>query len=180
MVKLPDEISNDMVGRVSAMVIGPLGGLLLHQWLGGGSAAQSVAADLSLITTGFLRLIKMLIAPLVFSTLTVGVARMEGTGTIARIGAKTLAWFLLASLVSMLIGIFMVTLLEPGIGLPLPAAASAAAPISAAPRLADILEHIIPNLGRAGDGEQRDPADRGVLRPVRTCRLEPRSAAWPD
>jgi Na+/H+-dicarboxylate symporter len=129
---------------VSAMVIGPLGGLLLHQWLGSGSAAQSVAADLSLVTTGFLRLIKMLIAPLVFSTLTVGVARMEGTATIARIGAKTLAWFLLASLVSMLIGIFMVTLFKPGIGLPLPAAASAAPPISAQPRLADILEHIIP------------------------------------
>ena len=129
---------------VSAMVIGPLGGLLLHQWLGGGPAAQSVAADLSLVTAGFLRLIKMLIAPLVFSTLTVGVARMEGAATIARIGAKTLAWFLLASLVSMLIGIFMVTLFKPGIGLPLPAGASAAAPISAQPRLADILEHIIP------------------------------------
>jgi Na+/H+-dicarboxylate symporter len=129
---------------VSAMVIGPLGGLLLHQWLGSGSAAQSAAADLSLVTAGFLRLIKMLIAPLVFSTLTVGVARMEGTATIARIGAKTLAWFLLASLVSMLIGIFMVTLFKPGIGLPLPAAASAAPPISAQPRLADILEHIIP------------------------------------
>jgi Na+/H+-dicarboxylate symporter len=127
-----------------AMVVGPLGGLLLHEWLGSGSAAQTVAADLSLVTTGFLRLIKMLIAPLVFSTLTVGVARMEGTGTIARVGAKTLAWFILASLVSMLIGIFMVTLFKPGIGLPLPAAASVAAPISAAPRLADILEHIIP------------------------------------
>ena len=129
---------------VGAMVIGPLGGLLLHQWLGSGSAAQSAAADLSLVTAGFLRLIKMLIAPLVFSTLTVGVARMEGTATIARIGAKTLAWFLLASLVSMLIGIFMVTLFKPGIGLPLPAAVSAAPPISAQPRLADILEHIIP------------------------------------
>src|SRR5450631_1662580 len=127
-----------------AMVVGPLGGLLLHQWLGSGLAAQTVAADLSLVTTGFLRLIKMLIAPLVFSTLTVGVARMEGTGTIARVGAKTLAWFILASLVSMLIGIFMVTLFKPGIGLPVPSAASVAAPISAAPRLADILEHIIP------------------------------------
>jgi len=128
-----------------AMVIGPLTGLLLHEWLGGGSVARTVAADLSLVTTGFLRLIKMLIAPLVFSTLTVGVARMEGTATIARVGAKTLAWFVFASLVSMLIGIFMVTLFKPGVGLPVPPQLSATAPVAAPPHLADILDHIIPS-----------------------------------
>src|SRR5271155_4007600 len=115
---------------VLAMILGPLFGLLLHRWLGDGPSVQTAAADLSLVTTAFLHLIKMIIAPLVFATLTVGVARMEGTATIARIGAKTLGWFVFASMVSMLIGIFMVTLSKPGGGVPLPpAAAAGAAPI---------------------------------------------------
>src|SRR6202034_3951514 len=105
---------------VAAMIIGPLFGLLLHQWLGSGSGAETAATDLSLITTSFLHLIKMIIAPLVFSTLTVGVARMEGSATIARVGAKTLGWFIFASLVSMTIGIFMVQLFKPGVGLTAP------------------------------------------------------------
>jgi Na+/H+-dicarboxylate symporter len=127
-----------------AMITGPAFGLLLHQWLGSGSAARSAAADLSLVTTAFLHLIKMIIAPLVFSTLTVGVARMQGTATIARVGAKTLALFIFASMISMLIGIFMVTLFKPGVGLPAPPSTAGAAPIAAAPQLADILDHIIP------------------------------------
>jgi Na+/H+-dicarboxylate symporter len=127
-----------------AMVLGPLFGLLLHGWLGNGPSAQTAAADLSLVTTAFLHLIKMIIAPLVFATLTVGVARMEGTATIARVGAKTLGWFVFASMISMLIGIFMVTLFKPGVGLPVPAASAGVAPISAPLQLADILEHIIP------------------------------------
>jgi Na+/H+-dicarboxylate symporter len=127
-----------------AMITGPVFGLLLHEWLGSGPAASSSAADLSLVTTAFLHLIKMIIAPLVFATLTVGVARMEGTATIARVGAKTLAWFVFASLVSMLIGIFMVTLFKPGEGLPAPPSTTGAAPIPAAPQLTDILDHIIP------------------------------------
>jgi Na+/H+-dicarboxylate symporter len=127
-----------------AMILGPLFGLLLHDWLGGGGAAQTAAADLSLVTTAFLHLIKMIIAPLVFATLTVGVARMKGTTTIARIGAKTLGWFVFASLISMLIGIFMVTLFKPGVGLALPPVAAGAA-TATPPRLADILDHIIPS-----------------------------------
>jgi len=129
----------------AAMILGPLFGWLLHRWLGDGAAAQSAASDLSLVTTSFLHLIKMIIAPLVFSTLTVGVARMEGSGAIARVGAKTLGWFIFASMISMLLGILMVTWIEPGVGLPLQPAAAPAATISAAPRAADILEHVIPS-----------------------------------
>jgi Na+/H+-dicarboxylate symporter len=134
---------------VAAMIMGPLFGLLLHESLGTGPGAQTAAADLSLVTTSFLHLIKMIIAPLVFSTLTVGVARMEGTASIARIGAKTLGWFIFASLISMTIGIFMVQLFKPGAGMPLTSAVSAAAPSAAAsaaaPQLKDIIDHIIPS-----------------------------------
>ncbi|MGO9992619.1 MAG: dicarboxylate/amino acid:cation symporter [Steroidobacteraceae bacterium] len=130
---------------VAAMIAGPLFGLMLHAWLGPGAAADSAAADLSLVTTSFLHLIKMIIAPLVFSTLTVGVARMEGTASIARVGAKTLGWFIFASLISMTIGIFMVQLFKPGVGLPAPHSVAAAIPASTPPTLKDMLDHIIPS-----------------------------------
>ncbi len=101
---------------IIAMITGPLFGLLLHEVLGTGPAADSAAAAFSLVTTSFLRLIKMIIAPLVFSTLVVGVARMEGAAAIARIGAKALGWFVIATLVSMTIGLAAVQLFKPGLG----------------------------------------------------------------
>jgi Na+/H+-dicarboxylate symporter len=128
---------------VLAMIAGPLFGLFLHQILGLGTQADSAAAGLSLVTTSFLRLIKMIIAPLVFSTLVVGVARMEGAGSIARIGAKSLGWFIIATLVSMTIGIVMVQLFKPGLGLS--ASAGVPAAVAAPLQFKDILEHIIPS-----------------------------------
>src|SRR5277367_1577567 len=101
---------------VIAMIAGPLFGLFLHSVLEPGAAAESAANGLSLITASFLRLIKMIIAPLVFSTLVVGVARMEDAASIVRIGGKSLGWFLLATLVSMTIGLLTVQLFEPGLG----------------------------------------------------------------
>jgi Na+/H+-dicarboxylate symporter len=130
---------------VAAMIAGPLCGLLLHRILGSGPGADAAAAGLSLVTTSFLHLIKMIIAPLVFSTLSVGVARMEGTTSIARVGAKTLGWFIFASLISMTIGIFMVQLFKPGVGLTVPVYGAAALPVSAPPTLKDILDHVIPS-----------------------------------
>jgi Na+/H+-dicarboxylate symporter len=133
---------------VLAMLTGPLSGLLLRSQLGPGPAADALASNLSLVTTAFLHLIKMIIAPLVFSTLTVGVARMQDTSSIARVGAKTLGWFVFASMVSMTIGVIMVQWFKPGVGLPPPAlgaASSAALPAAAAPQLKDILDHIIPS-----------------------------------
>jgi Na+/H+-dicarboxylate symporter len=129
---------------IIAMIAGPLFGLLLHQVLGNSPAAASAATVFSLVTTGFLRLIKMIIAPLVFCTLVVGVARMEGAAAIARIGAKALGWFLLATVISMTIGLVAVQVFKPGLGL----SATAAAPGSVATtpfHFKDFLEHIIPS-----------------------------------
>ncbi len=131
---------------VIAMIAGPLTGLLLQQWLGTGPTAKATAANLSLVTTAFLHLIKMIIAPLVFSTLTVGVARMQDTASIARVGGKTLGWFIFASLVSMTIGVLLVQAFQPGVGLAqMPMAAEAAIPKATTPELKDILDHIIPS-----------------------------------
>src|SRR5215208_8206320 len=75
--------------------------------------AKTISGYISLISDIFLRLIKMIIAPLVFSTLVVGIAHMGDTGSIGRVGAKALAWFVGASLISLLIGLLMVNILRP-------------------------------------------------------------------
>ncbi len=62
----------------------------------------------------FLRLIKMIVAPLVFSTLVVGVAKVGDIKAVGRIGGKTLLWFLSATLISLLLGMLLVNLFEPG------------------------------------------------------------------
>ena len=84
----------------------------------------ALAANLKIATDIFLRLIKMIIAPLVLSTLIVGIAHMGDTASLGRAGAKTMTWFIGASIVSLTLGAIIVTILEPGVGLglPLPAA----------------------------------------------------------
>jgi len=62
----------------------------------------------------FLRLIKMIVAPLVFTTLVVGVAKVGDIKAVGRIGGKTLLWFLSATLVSLLLGMLLVNLFQPG------------------------------------------------------------------
>ena len=89
-----------------------------------GSTVNATVADptswvdaLTLVTTLFLRLIKMIIGPLVFATLVVGIAKMGDTGTVGRVGVKAIAWFLGASLVSLSLGLVLVNLFQPGVGL---------------------------------------------------------------
>ncbi len=124
------------------MILGIVVGLVSHAWLDAGQT-KAFTDILGLITTIFLRLIKMIIAPLVFSTLVVGIAHMEDAAAIGRVGARSIAWFVLASLVSLTLGLVMVHLFEPGVGLALPAAA--AAPVAAASlNLADFVTHLVP------------------------------------
>ena len=72
------------------------------------------ADKMSLITTMFLRLIKMIIAPLVFATLVVGIARMGDAKEVGRIGVKALGWFVIASIISLALGLILVNLFRPG------------------------------------------------------------------
>ena len=71
----------------------------------------------SLISDIFLRLIKMIIAPLVLCTLAAGVAKLGDLKLVGRIGGKTLLWFLCASLTSLLLGMLLVNLFQPGAGM---------------------------------------------------------------
>src|SRR5258707_15219543 len=82
--------------------------------------AKTIADYISLFTDIFLRLIKMIIAPLVFSTLVVAAAHMGDTKSVGRIGGKAMVWFIGASLGSLLVGIILVNILRPRDHLNLP------------------------------------------------------------
>jgi Na+/H+-dicarboxylate symporter len=96
---------------VASMVLGVLAGLVCNQLLAGDQLTQAVDV-FNLITTLFLRLIKMIIAPLVFTTLVVGIAHMEDAAAIRGVGFKAIAWFIFASLVSLTVGLGMFHLLS--------------------------------------------------------------------
>ncbi|CAN5190573.1 cation:dicarboxylase symporter family transporter [soil metagenome] len=74
----------------------------------------SFAANIKLLTTIFLRMVQMIIAPLVFTTLVVGIAKLGDLKTVGRIGGKSLLWFVSASLVSLLLGLLLVNIFHPG------------------------------------------------------------------
>src|SRR5690349_17063862 len=96
------------------MVLGILVGYACHILWPDPKTAKTIADYISLFTDIFLRLIKMIIAPLVFSTLVVGVAHMGDTKAVGRIGAKAMRWFIGASLVSLLVGMILVDWLRRG------------------------------------------------------------------
>ena len=78
---------------------------------------KSFSDNTKLLTTIFLRLVQMIIAPLVFSTLVVGIAKLGDLKTVGRVGGKALLWFISASLASLLLGMLLVNLSKPGAGL---------------------------------------------------------------
>lgn len=100
----------------------------------------------SLMADIFLRLIKMIVAPLVFTTLVVGVARLGDMQSVGRIGGKTLLWFFSASFVSLLLGMVLVNFFEPGtaMNLSLPGADEDTGIKKAALTLKDFLYHVFP------------------------------------
>src|SRR6201998_270711 len=99
-----------------AMVLGIVMGALVFDYLP--DSRVELAADVNLIAMLFLRLIKMIIAPLVFATLVGGIAHMGSGSKLGRIFAKTTGWFVSASFVSLLLGLLMVNLLQPGANFP--------------------------------------------------------------
>ncbi len=104
---------------LGAMLLGLLVGWQCNLHLDPAQQA-SLAGIFKISTDVFLRLIKMIIAPLVLSTLIVGMAHMGDTAALGRAGAKTMAWFMSASVISLIMGAILVTLLQPGVGLGLP------------------------------------------------------------
>jgi Na+/H+-dicarboxylate symporter len=100
----------------------------------------------SLLADVFLRMIKMIVAPLVFFTLVVGVAKLGDMKAVGRIGGKTLLWFISASLMSLLLGMILVNLFKPGIAmhLPLPESGTDTGIAKTALTLREFLYHVFP------------------------------------
>jgi Na+/H+-dicarboxylate symporter len=127
-----------------ALVLGILAGYIVNTSFE--SSAATFAARVELLPFAFLRLIKMIIAPLVFSTLVVGIGKMGDIVTVGRVGGKALGWFIVASLISLTLGMILVQALEPGkaMQLAIPDAGTASGVQSNALTLKTFIEHLIP------------------------------------
>ena len=99
-----------------AMIIGAILGIAIHTNFST-EIAQSFSSKIKILATVFIRLVQMIISPLVFTTLVVGIAKLGDIKAVGRIGGKALGWFFTASFISLLLGMFFVNILQPGVGL---------------------------------------------------------------
>jgi len=131
-----------LIGMVAGIGVG----WMCHELLPTPESAKTVAGYISLVTDIFLRLIKMIIAPLVFSTLVVGIAHMGDSKSLGRIGLKTMGWFICASLLSLLLGLTLVNILRPGdaLNLPLPDAGASTNLKTTSLSLKEFVTHLVP------------------------------------
>ena len=131
---------------LAALVLGIIVGYMIFISYPDKKSASQIAGYVSILADVFLRLIKMLIGPLVFSTLVVGIAHMGDAASVGRVFAKALGWFVTASLVSLLLGMLLANLLQPGhnLGLPLPDIGASANLATAKFTLKDFVSHTVP------------------------------------
>lgn len=111
-------------------------------------SAEPFSKNIKLLGTVFIRLVQMIIAPLVFTTLVVGIAKMSDIKMIGRVGTKAMLWFISASLISLFIGLILVNWLEPGHVTKLPiqdvASADELLKSSKSFSMEDFVKHMIP------------------------------------
>lgn len=145
--KKPSLLGNLTVQILIAMLLGAILGIFIHNNYNV-AFGKEFSDKIKILATVFIRLVQMIIAPLVFTTLVVGIAKLGDIKTVGRIGGKALAWFFSASFISLLIGMFWVNVLQPGVGLNL-----SNVDVSAAAELTDktqnfstqnFIEHIFP------------------------------------
>lgn len=129
-----------------AMVFGIIVGYACNTLATSPAQAKEIASYFSILTDIFLRLIKMIIAPLIFATLVSGLAGMGDSNAVGRIGAKALGWFVGASLCSLALGLVFANLLHPGLnlGIPLPEVGSSVGLKTSALNLKDFITHVFP------------------------------------
>ncbi|WP_439865349.1 dicarboxylate/amino acid:cation symporter [Pseudomonas antarctica] len=113
---------------IMGIALGVLVGWTCHRFAGSEQTAKEIASYFSMITDIFLRMIKMIIAPLVFATLVGGIASMGNSSAVGRIGLRAMVWFVTASAISLAIGMGLVNLFQPGAGLNMEVAQHVATP----------------------------------------------------
>src|SRR3954469_5108040 len=109
-----------------------------------GAVAPATGAAMKPLGDGFIKLIKMLIGPIVFATITVGIARMGAMRDVGRIGIRTLLYFEVVSTVALVIGLVVVNVLQPGAGLHVDRSAAPPAAVAAPASTVEFLLNIIP------------------------------------
>jgi proton glutamate symport protein len=114
------------------IILATIGGVIL------GALAPAFAQNLSVFSNVFLRLIKSIIAPLIFSSLVYGIAKSGSVSAMGRIGAKAMTYFLTATSLALLIGLLAVNIARPGEGIALPA--ETAPKLATPPTLAETVE----------------------------------------
>jgi Na+/H+-dicarboxylate symporter len=103
---------------LAAMIAGVIAGVLINK-TANPETIDNVSKNIKLLATIFIRMVQMIIAPLVFTTLVVGIAKLGDLKAVGRVGGKALAWFITASLISLLIGMMVVNYFKPGQGMEL-------------------------------------------------------------
>lgn len=130
-----------------AMLLGGILGIIIHNTISA-EAALGFSNKIKILATVFIRLVQMIISPLVFTTLVVGIAKLGNVSAVGRIGGKALGWFFTASFISLLLGMFFVNMLEPGVGLNLSnvdlTSASEVAAKTQSISFENFIEHIVP------------------------------------
>ena len=131
---------------LAAMFLGVIVGWAIFEFVPDAAGQQQWADNFKIVTDVFLRLIKMIIAPLVFATLVAGIAHFGDTSALGRVGLKTMGWFLAASLLSLTLGAIIVSLLQPGVGLglPLPPVDATSGLKTSEFTLRDFITHLVP------------------------------------
>jgi Na+/H+-dicarboxylate symporter len=98
---------------IIAMLLGAAVGYVVFR-SGSSEFKNDFSKNIKLLSNIFIRLVQMIISPLVFTTLVVGIAKLGDLKTVGRVGGKAILWFVTASLASLLIGLVLVNYLKPG------------------------------------------------------------------
>ena len=129
------------------MIFGVITGYLVRVYVPADSEAFAYwLRSFSTLSTIFLNLIKLVVAPLILGTLVAGIAHMGDSSALGRIGTRAIAWFILASLISISLGLIMVNFFEPGAGLNLTVGAHSIAEVGEVKKLDlfEFIEHVFP------------------------------------
>ncbi|MBE1529323.1 Na+/H+-dicarboxylate symporter [Sphingopyxis sp. OAS728] len=129
------------------MILGVITGYLVRVYVPADSEAFTYwLRSFSTLSTIFLNLIKLVVAPLILGTLVAGIAHMGDSSALGRIGTRAITWFILASLISISLGLIMVNFFEPGAGLNLTVGAHSIAEVGEVKKLDlfEFIEHVFP------------------------------------
>ena len=127
------------ISLTSWIVIGLVAGILVGQFL------PEVGLNMAIFSKIFLRLIKSIIAPLLFATLVHGIAGAGDIKAMGRIGAKAILYFEILTTLALVVGLVFVNVVQPGVGVALSTVNVSEIPKTAAQNWSQILEHTFPS-----------------------------------